>query len=222
MKLGRTYPQLHPDRPGESRCKINSPVTPTLRELRAEVIELEETLPPAGRERLAQLRAAAPTLTPSWNDVVAKEVLLRRRELLRILAGQAPSPPTRSAGLRPSIHPDTHAPTTTPAVAPASPTNGLWIDEKAMQAKWNGKLLKINAHTQLGVLRMLLQHRGNMVTYRQLVEAVRPGSVSTAVAELEAPPEVKYAVSAIRTAFKAAKCPLRIDNIRRRGWRLSG
>ena len=97
---------------------------------------------------------------------------------------------------------------------------GLVVDAGARIATWNGTPLSINSHADFTVLAALADAQGAIVSYRLLLKAVDPERVAGSVGLNRVPDEVKYAVAHIKAAFRKAGCRLRVENVKKTGYRL--
>jgi hypothetical protein len=99
----------------------------------------------------------------------------------------------------------------------------LRIDSTACLASWNGHRLAINSHADFAVLSRLVTAEGALVPYIELERAIMPGLISDSIGagrDTVAPQNAKDAVQHIRSALRRARCPLRVENVRQRGYRL--
>jgi DNA-binding response OmpR family regulator len=111
------------------------------------------------------------------------------------------------------------------AASAERPEIRLTIDSCQRCAYYGETRLAINANAEFAVLFALESELGNVVSYESLWKAISAESCVKTAGSMgkrnEAPPLIKDAVSRIRRALKVSKCPYRIENIRRTGYRLS-
>lgn len=101
------------------------------------------------------------------------------------------------------------------------PTPQLRIEDEAHLAFWGEERLTINSHADFRLLQRL--QPGEVVNHLDALRAIKPEeNVPDSIeSSSQAPQEVKDAVTHIRAALKQAKCPLRIENVRSVGFRLT-
>lgn len=84
---------------------------------------------------------------------------------------------------------------------------------------WEGKQVPINQHADFAAFERLADSFGQLVTYKELLRAIKPEDV-TEHPMRDAPPEVVEAVKHIRRAIKQRGCSVVVQNARHRGYTL--
>lgn len=102
-----------------------------------------------------------------------------------------------------------------------APSAAIKIDANRREARFRGKVLSINPQADFAVLAALVRAEGKIVSYADLLRAVKPDEVHQLVsASKEAPQEVKDAVAHIRRALTVAGSNRKIEAVRKHGYKL--
>lgn len=94
------------------------------------------------------------------------------------------------------------------------------LDLANRRVSWEGKQVPINRHADFAALEELADSFGQMVTYRELLRAIKPEEDVTEYPMRSAPPEVLDTIKHIRRALKRGGCPFVVQNTRNQGYTL--